>query len=221
MKKCLINISFFIGFHLFFVLGQAQQNDFGLWTGVSLEKELYKKIDLEITEQVRFDNNIGNFDRWINEAGLTYKPFKFYRIGFSYRLVYKEQGDISHRINLINQFKYKINDLSLSYRLNLQRYFEANTPADYTWRNKIAVEYEINKHLTPFVAAELFYNFNYRFNDFNEYRFSAGLKHNIKKRHRLDYVFILNKQFNVEAPDTDLVLKLAYKFTFKNKKKDK
>ncbi|MCB9255910.1 MAG: DUF2490 domain-containing protein [Chitinophagales bacterium] len=190
------------------------QTDLGLWTGISIEKELVKNFELGYTSMLRLNNNLTSYSRWLNELGFTYKVNKYYRVETSYRLTLKENSLLGHRISINQTVRYKIADFTLAYRLSFQSNFAKLEANDYNLRNKLDVEYRINKHYSPFFSGEVYYNINYKTHAFNNFRLAAGLEYNFNKHHRLKPSLIYNQEFNVAAPESEIIFSLGYKYSF-------
>lgn len=206
--------NYLIAFVVLFPLKSFCQTDLGLWTGISLEKELVKNFELGYTTELRLDNNLTSYSRWLNELGFTYKVNKYYRVETSYRLTLKENTLLGHRITINQTVRYKIEDFTLSYRFSFQSNFAQLETNDYNLRNKFDIEYKINKHYSPFFSGEVFYNINYKTHAFNNFRLSAGLEYNFNKHHRLKPSILYNQEFNIAAPESEIIFSLGYKYSF-------
>lgn len=192
----------------------SAQVDLGLWTGVTVEKEISKKFEASFESQARFDSKLTNFSRWLNEAGVAYKVNKYYRVSTSYRLTFKGNQEFGHRISLNNVVRYKLEDFTFTYRLAFQSNFQNNEANDYNLRNKFDIEYKINKHLSPSISGEIFYNINYKTHQFNNYRLNLALEYNFNKHHKITPALIYNQEFNVADPKSIFIFSAAYKYSF-------
>ena len=57
------SIIYIISFVLVSVIGTAQTNDAGLWSGFSLEKKLNQSLSIELVHETRFNENITEIGR--------------------------------------------------------------------------------------------------------------------------------------------------------------
>ena len=57
----------FVSFLLFSSIVAAQTQDFNYWSKISIETKLINGIDVEIEEQLRFDNNAANLYQYFTE----------------------------------------------------------------------------------------------------------------------------------------------------------
>lgn len=200
---------------LFLVLSRSfAQTDLGLWTGFSFEKKISKKFEFQAEEELRLKNNITTVNSLLTEVGFTYKANKYYRLGLSYRFTYYTDGAFGNRLTLSNQARYKIEDFTLSYRLNLQQDFNTQAPIEYKIRNKFGLDYKFNKHWELEFGAELFYSFYFNRNMLDRYRFSLGVDHDFNKHHRLSGSVMFQQEFNLANPDAEVVLGTKYKYSF-------
>ena len=192
---------------------QAQTN-FGLWTNIAIEKELSEKFELQLEEEARFENNPFKLDRLITEISANYKVNKYYKLSLSYRFSYYLDGNIGNRITLSNNVKYKIEDFTLHYRFNLQTDFNTSKAIAYKVRNRIGLDYKINKKWETGIKTELFYSIYYYENMFDRYRISYGVDYKINKHHKISPGIMFQSDFNIVAPEKDVVLSIQYKYSF-------
>lgn len=197
------------------VVAVAQQTDLGMWNGIAIEKELSKKFEFQMEEEIRFADNITRINSLLTELGLTYKANKYYRIGLSYRFTYRpKNGAIDNRITLSNEARYKLEDFTFTYRLNVQKDFSTKEPIEYKIRNRLGIDYKINKHWEVGIAGELFYSFYYNRNVLDRYRLKWGVDHRFNKHHSLGFTLIFQEEFNVANPDREVILATKYKYSF-------
>lgn len=207
-RKILLLLSILMG------VFAVAQTDLGMWGGIAIEKEISKKFEFQAEEEIRLKDNITTVNSLLTELGFTYKANKYYRLGLSYRFTYYTDGAIGNRLTLSNEARYKIEDFTLTYRLNFQQDFSTEDPIEYKIRNRLGVDYKINKHWEVGTAAELFYSFYYNRNVLDRYRLKWGVDHRFNKHHRLGFTLIFQQEFNVANPDTDVILAAKYKYSF-------
>lgn len=199
---------------LVFAGNSFAQTDIGLWTGIAIEKKLSKKFEFQAEEEMRLKDNFTRVNSLLTELGITYKLNKYYRLGLSYRFTYYTNGSLGNRLTLSNQLRYKIEDFTLNYGLNLQQDFNTEDPVEYKVRNKFGVDYKFNKHWEIGIAGELFYSFYYNRNVLDRYRTKFGVDHNFNKHHRLSGSLMFQHELNVANPESDFVLGVKYKYSF-------
>ncbi|MDC3209423.1 DUF2490 domain-containing protein [Chitinophagales bacterium] len=209
MKKILILLL------LAFCANQSfSQVQSGLWSGITVEKKINKQFEFKFEEEIRLKDNLSKLNSLLTETGFTYKPNKFYRLGLIYRFTYYTNGSFGNRLALSNQFCYKIEDITLSYRFNVQQDFNSKDPIEYKIRNKLRVDYKFNKHWEIGIGGELFYSFYYNRNILDRYRLSFGANHSLNKHHRVGASIMFQQEINTANPDTDVVFGIKYKYSF-------
>ena len=85
---------------------QAQSDEFGTWTSVSLDKKLSKKLTLGGELELRTGNNLKNIDRWSVGIGVDYRLAKWLKASAGYTYLYdyhpeeysyQNDGDLNKR----------------------------------------------------------------------------------------------------------------------------
>lgn len=200
----------------------AQVNDFQIWTGVSVKKELTKKIQLELEEQIRLSENATAISQFFTEFTTAYKINKHIQIAGNYRFIKKNEPSVFetiHRLSADLELTQKISIISLSLRSRFQQefypeWFYYENPLDPTQylRNKLTVEAKIIKKLNLYIAPELYYQLNNPVgNVFDKVRYAAGLQYKINKKNFISGFYMVQKQLNVSKADTDYVVGINYK----------
>lgn len=69
-------------------LPATADDDFGIWTGVGVEKKLSKKFSVEGDLGFRAENKLKSATRWDVGAGVSYKPVKGIKISTGYTYIY-------------------------------------------------------------------------------------------------------------------------------------
>ena len=132
---------------------QAQNDEFGTWTGVSLDKKLSKQLTLGTELELRTGNNLKNIDRWSAGISLDYRLAKWLKAGAGYTYLYdyhpeaytyQDDGDLNkrtmtyfgsrHRLNVSLTASKDFGKLSVSLRERWQYTYrpeQANKRMDY------------------------------------------------------------------------------------------
>ena len=203
----------------------AQVNDAGVWASINVEKKINSKVALQLSEEVRFNENVSEVGTAFTEIGANYKLSKYIAVGVSYRFIQKRKVDdfysFRHRYNVDVAFKYKYKKLSMSLRERLQtQYANVNSSEDGKvatryLRNKLTLKYNLERKYTPFVAGELFYQLtNVEGNEFDNVRYTVGVDYEINKKVSLELFYLINKEFNTNNPVTDYVSGFGFTYTF-------
>lgn len=203
----------------------AQVKDAGLWISLNAEKKITSKLSATLSQEFRMNENISELGTVFTEAGVAYKLFKKGFAGLSYRFIQKRKVDdfysLRHRLNVDAGYRFKVKKISLTVRERLQtQYTDVNTSPEghipeYYLRSKFTFKYNLEKKYTPFIAAEVFYQLNNaEGNEIDNIRYSAGFDYEINKLHSVDLFYLINKEVNVNAPWTEFIVGIGYKYTF-------
>lgn len=202
----------------------AQINDAGLWTSISLEKKISKRISLEASEELRFNENISELGTFFTEIGPQFKVYKGLNAGISYRFIQKRRLDdsysVRHRINTDLSYRFKIKDFTLSLRERYQvqygeNYFTGeNETANTTLRSKLSLKYRINKKWDATVFGEMFNPLFEGETYISDIRIGSGIDYQIIKPLGVEVFYLINKELNVSDPTTDYVGGLGITYSF-------
>lgn len=213
---------------------KAQTNDFGLWNTIGIEKK-WKKISFELESELRFNNNISQFNRWGLAFQVSYKILKPIETGFAYE--YQLFNDVEYsdiqprqRYSLFLQGKFKMNRLTLTIREKVRRtikderdrideygnYDTYKINPKFDWCNFIKISYNIPKFpISPSFSFQSFYQLNNPDeNIFDELRYTITFSYKIKKQHLFELNGILKQEINVTDPVNTYIIGIGYKFSF-------
>lgn len=201
----------------------GQVNDAGLWTSVSIEAKVVKKLTVNLEQGFRFDENISELGQIYSEVGFDYKLSKHFQVAAIYRFIQKRQVEDYYRY--VNRFAFAVKydkkwkPYQLKFKSSIQDQFtnvnndpEGGIPV-FHWRNKLTFSREMQKPYTPYIAVELFSPLNYpRTSAFNGLRLSAGVEYAFTKHHKIDLYYMVQKEINVSNPETDFILGFGYAY---------
>ena len=219
---------FILSFFLFFTLGlYAQQvkvtNDFGIWGGLLLEKNISENFKLNLEQQIRTYSNASKLDDYLAELSLQYKINKNFNLSSGIRYVYNEkrwkETENNIRYNIDFGFKQKISSrFKFYYRLKYQKEY-VNLLSNYSIekihfsdiRNKIKLAYKANDLNKIYVSAEVFRLIEkYKAPYYNKLRFYLGDKVDTKIG-QFDCSIGYEHEIQTEYPYSFLFLKTIYK----------
>ncbi|XOV66641.1 MAG: DUF2490 domain-containing protein [Fluviicola sp.] len=195
---------------LVFPQAQAQDSttvqDFELWTGVNLKKNvLDDKMRLGLSQEFRFEDNATSINNFFTEAELGYKFFKGFRVDVGYRFIrnnrnsgYRSEGRFFSDIN----YKHKLDRFKLGYRFRFQNQSTLGASATdddivNKYRFRFKLDYNIrNWKFDPYFSSEIFIaqttnRINYiptiteeeaRVSGFEKYRLTIGTSYDITKK---------------------------------------
>lgn len=228
------NSSFILIFLLGALTSFAQSNDFQTWAWVTLKTDISKKFSASVQCQLRMKDNSTRPGTVFFEPDLGFKVNKYLKLGVGYRLSMRYSSDnintTAHRYNIDAEGRKKFGKLTLKLRTRFQKgftdimYNENREPYSYPAysRNKLAVEYEVNKRFSPFAEFELFLPLNNpRQRNFDRYRATIGSSFDLKNRNTIDCFFRVQQELNTANPGTDFIVGIGYAYDVKLSKKKK
>jgi hypothetical protein len=224
----------FLFFSFSGMITRSQENDAGLWLSLSLEKKITPALSATFSEEVRLYENITEVGIVFSDIGFAYKFGNRFRISANYRFINKKRLDDSYdnRQRYYFDFIYreKITPLVLLFRARFQSQYtdifsspDGKIP-DYYSRAKLTLKLDIDKRIKPYVYAESFFKLkNPEGILFDGIRYCAGIEYSFNRLHMLDLFYMIQKEYNVNNPETDFIVGVGYYFTlpdFKTIKKN-
>ncbi|NTW25001.1 MAG: DUF2490 domain-containing protein [Lentimicrobium sp.] len=203
----------------------GQMNDAGLWTSLTFEAKLVKKLSASFSQEYRFDENVTELGSWISEAGLEYKLNKYLKASVNYRVTLKRMTNnlYSPRQRFFVDIKAekKIKPLIFQFRTRFQEeYADVNRSPEFGFtgfysRNKFTFKFDLDKKWEPYISFEFFtpvgHDQPYIFDDI---RSTAGVEFALSKHHKLDLYYMIQRELYVNMPVTDFIGGIGYQFKF-------
>ena len=190
----------------------SQKDDFKLWLGAEASKEIFKNTELSGRIQNRFGNNLQSTEKIFGELGLGYKVTDFYSTGLKYRVSdFDYIAPISHRIDFDNSFEYERFNDKIDVRIRLQHRFLANSSLGKNRaRIRFGFTHKFSKKFKVYAKAEYFYTSFYRYQNWDQQRYTAGTMLRVYKAHFVDLFYRFQNEFNVENPHREYILGIGY-----------
>lgn len=212
-RKC------YLSFFLFFIsfITYSQGKDFGIWYGISAEHKLAKKLELDLSADVRTFRNASKVDEAFVEGGLTYSLSKHISVGGSYRLTKSIEDNNSyyfrHKVMLDLKGSFPAGNFDFSGRLRFQTGYKTYIQHDndiypyYTGRVKLKVVYKTQTFpVDPYVYIESFCPmFSDKSGKIEKNRYSAGLELKITKRHSVQLEYIFQRDYLPHLSDINII----------------
>lgn len=203
------------------------QNDFGSSLSVDVTKKIVPGLSLSLEEEFRLRDNLGEADRFSTTLDLSYKPWKFLKLGGAYNLInynHETKGwEVRHRYYFYATGSYRIDRFTVSlrerfqstYRVGIKETSKRANPKLYL-RSRLEVEYDIrNCKFEPYASVELYNTLNDpQGNKMNKLKYTAGSKYKLNKRNSLQlYYRYINFKDDDEANGKHMIgLGYSYKF---------
>jgi hypothetical protein len=218
---------------IFFLQHSFAQEDAGLasWNAIGLKYKLNKKITFDLEQHLRYKEDFSLIDEYFTQFETGYKFAKNFELVGGLRFIRendtegKLQGYENHfRFQIDLKYEHKIQNLSVGYRFRYQNknYLDEDDVARQNFRFKTDLEYKIKKWpLDPNFSAEIFnrYRNDGESNGFSKYRLTFGTSLKVKKIGKFKFYYRIEKELNVDIPETLKIIGLKYTYTIKNKKK--
>ena len=195
------------------IKAQNIPQDFGIWTKLSANYKVNKKINITTKVALRTQNNSLSLNQTYYQLAAKYKFNKHFNTSFAYRLknMNEEYGSIiKHRFHNDLTLKKKIDDISfyLRFRTQYQFYYIENN--EFYERIRLKTSYKINKKINTYTSYEFYIDIITPLYDKN--RFTLGLEYKINKDFDIEIKYIRNSQLNVDNPDIMNVLGIGLSY---------
>jgi len=209
---------YFVIFTLFFPISVfAQKKDFGIWYGISAEKKLTAKIEIDLSTSVRTFENASKINEAFLEGGLTYNFSKHLAIAGYYRLTENIEDNNSyyfrHKYFLDFKGNLSVSHFSFSGRVRFQTgiktyiQHESDIYPDYTGRIKLKALYRTPAFpVNPYIYTESFFPmFSGETRTIEKNRFAAGIEFAIAKRHSIEAEYIFQRDYLPHLSDINII----------------
>ncbi len=206
-------------------LSFSQSRDLWQWSTLSIDKKITPSLSFIFDEELRLQNNLSEVNLFYSNIGAGYKVNKYVKVAGVYRWINKNRKDSPyssrHRFYADVSFKYRMSPLVFSFRTRIQTQVRdvyssdsGLVPENY-WRNKFDLKLDMNRRFAPYVAAEFRYQFNNSRikeanNQFDRGRYYIGLDYEINRVNTAGVYYMIQRDYNVNDPETDYVLGIAY-----------
>ena len=217
-----LSFSFFT-FH-FSLSAFAQVNDFALWENIYLEKPVNKNTAIHLNHEGRINENASQFYYTYADVGLTYKINKHFNATLDYVFIEKQlntkfwsarhqfYGDIGFKKN-IKSWRFYLRTMVQS---QVQDIFSSETGKipSYYFRNKMTVKYNLGRYC-PYLAGELYNKLSLPIiENPDKFRCFAGCFYELDKSNEIELYYLLEKQINVNNPNTNFVAGIGFAHLF-------
>ncbi len=198
------------------VAAVAQDKDFGIWYGVSGEHKINKKLELNVSTEVKTFRNASKIEEAFIEGGLGYNFNKYFAADGSYRLSKCIEDNNSyyfrHKFYLDFKGSLPVGNFSFSARLRFQTQTKTfikndrDKQPDYTGRIKLKAVYKTPVFpVNPYVYAEAFSPmFSDKTRTIEKIRYSAGLEFKIVKNHSVELGYIFQRDYLPHVSDMSI-----------------
>lgn len=203
----------------------SQKKDFGIWYGVSAEHKLTRKLEIDLSTNIRTFSNAAKIEQVFLEGGLAYELNKHLAIAGSYRLTKNIEHNNSyyfrHKVMLDIKGTMPAGDFSFSCRLRFQTAIktyirdENDKYPNYTGRVKLKAIYKTPTFpVNPYVYVESFSPmFSDKTRTIEKNRYAAGAELRILKQHSVEVEYIFQRDYLPHISDINII-SLNYNIRF-------
>jgi len=186
--------------------------DWEYWSKYALEIALSRKVSFSLEPQFKFKNHFQEFYYSKTYFGLSYQLSKFMTVKGYYAYKTKKgktNWKGSDLIYLDPTLKLNLKYVKVSNRFRLEYDLDKG---ELVYRNRLKMEKDLNKIITPFIQEEIFYSFfSHRF---EENRFSVGSSVKVIPKVNLSGEYMLNSKKDDSMWQTANVLVTTLSFLF-------
>lgn len=203
----------------------AQVNDAGLWMNAEVEKIITPALSASVTGEVRMNENITEVGTVLTDVGLSYRPWKRFDVGLTYRYSGKRRLDDSydqrHGWFADATYRVKVKPAVIDLRLRFQSRYtdiltsdDGNIPRNHL-RGRVKLKLDLDRRYEPYVSGEAFYRVGGADGMlFDELRCMAGVEVEFNQAHAIDLHYMVTREYQVNNPRTDYVVGIGYHFIF-------
>jgi hypothetical protein len=149
-----------------------------MWLAVGVSTELNDRVELEVAQHLRFDQDVSRVAAVMPEAGIDVDVTKFLALGAGYRYEYERQGMEfagGHRLHVDARVKSRIvGPLELGYRTRVQD--RVGESGKVRWRNRVELELGGFRGWKPAASVELFHGVEDGSLEHRKTRYALGLE---------------------------------------------
>ena len=188
---------------------QATQDN-RLWVSAAAEAELTERLRADLEQELRLGTEAG-FVETYTQLGLRVKVLAYLHLGAAYRYIAFD-GETRHRGLGDVLVPVDLGKVALQYRVRFQGTTREQDDTQYTVRNRLKLEVNAPKKLTPFLGAEIFYQVSPNA-EYRERRIFVGVAWQALKKLELAAYYLNQHEANVSMPEANhvLVLEVAYR----------
>lgn len=200
----------------------GQNKDFGIWTGGTLKFKSSKKIDLSLSPELRWDQNVSRIRNRILDLGVNYDLPDGFEVGATYRIsgVQRNSGwQQRQRLQLGGDKTWKLDDFRIAYKSKVQFSFDkANIKREAdqnsNFRNKIEAEYKGLKRIDLGSSIELFHGLRSgEFLEYQAWRWVMFAQYKVSKDFDLKLSYVVDNELNIGVDDRARII--AFGFSYK------
>ncbi|MBI3502732.1 MAG: DUF2490 domain-containing protein [Bacteroidetes bacterium] len=201
----------------------SQFDDAQLWENIYLEKNITQRWVIHMNEEGRITENITRPSYIYTDWGITYKACKHLHFTLAYVPIAKKQIDdyVSFRHQFYFDFtlKKKIHRFTFYDRQMFQNQYNDilrspnwNIPSYYL-RNKVTIKYNTKKDFIPYVAEEIYFQWNNsqpNGKETDRMRYYAGVFYEKDLINEFELYYLVEPHYHISQPFTNWIIGIGY-----------
>ena len=211
-----ISISQFIYFLLFIsILSSEIVEDDETWGSIEINKSLPHKMELEVEQQFRSDDDFQNIYKMFTDMSLSYPLFSFVDISGKIRFIIaddkkEKRYGISIKVDPFDKFYIP------SYKIKIQQDYNHNDePEDMVVRNKFTFSLPKLNSFKPNIYYESYHTNEDEGFEYDKFRLSAGVDYIINSYYSVEFFYIYKGKIKKEKIDeVTNIMGLKFEYTF-------
>lgn len=210
------------------VFAQSERTtDFGAIVSGEFSTAVGRSFDLSLEEELRFDQNCTQFDRWLNSLGVNYSfPRNRLKVGLNadYIRRHNDKGWFENRWRIGANLTYteSLYHFKISGRSKLLATFYDELTGEHRvnpklyWRNRLQVSYQQpNSRFKYALSAELFWLLNDPKGSYiDNLRTVASVEYRLTRRHYLSLFARMDNDLQVKEPVDRFYLGLNFEMKY-------
>jgi len=205
----------FIFFLFFFsFLSSAIAMDDEIWGSIEINKSLPQKIELELEQQFRSDDNFQYIYKMFTDLSISYPLHSFVDIAGKFRFILaddkkEKRYGISIKVDPFDKFYIP------NYKIKIQQdYNHDDEFEDMVVRNKFTFAFRKVNSFKPHIYYESYHTDEDEGFKYDKYRFSAGVDYTVNLYYSVEFFYIYKGVIKKNKIDVTNIIGLKCEYTF-------
>jgi hypothetical protein len=200
------------------------QSDTQLWTSAGAQLRPAKGIRVEVSQQVRFDQDISSLESVLPQISASWTARDWLRLGTGYRYTQERKKDDTfqpeHRVHIQGSLRGELGPVSTAGRLRLQERAEFGTVLETkrTVRWRVGTEVDTDTPFTPGLSLERFTELKDGKPIQEKRRWTAKVEIRPSKRNSISVSYRLQQSLEDSTDPNEHILGLDYMRRIKKRK---
>ena len=206
----------FIYFSLFFSLLSSEViiEEDEAWGSIEINKSLPHKIQLELEQQFRSDDNFQNIYKMFTDVSLSYPLHSFVDISGKFRFILADDDKekrygISIKVDPFDEFYIP------SYKIKIQQdYNHDDEPENMVIRNKFTFNFPRVCSFKPHIYYESYHADEDKGFEYDKYRLSTGIDLTLNSEYSFELFYIYKYEFKKKNDEVTNIMGLKFEYTY-------